>query len=77
MLRFLIGKAGAGKTAAVIGRNQGEYGAGIGDSILLAPRQPTEAERELLPRPAGTGFPLYAEVLSFLARPPHGRREAR
>ena len=65
MLRFLIGKAGAGKTAAVIDEIRANMARGIGDSILLVPEQYShEAERELC-RACGDRLSLFAEVLSF------------
>ena len=65
MLRFLIGKAGTGKTAAVIAEIKANMERGIRDSILLVPEQYShEAERELC-RACGDRLSLYAEVLSF------------
>ena len=65
MLRFLIGKAGAGKTAAVIREIKENMERGIGGNILLVPEQYShEAERELC-RVCGDRLSLYAEVLSF------------
>ena len=65
MLRLLIGKAGSGKTAAVIGEIRRAVQAGRGGSMLLVPEQYShEAERELC-RVCGDSLSLYAEVLSF------------
>ena len=65
MLRFLIGRAGAGKTAALIREIQENMARGIGGNILLVPEQYShEAERELC-RVCGDSLSLYAEVLSF------------
>ena len=65
MLRFLIGRAGAGKTAAVIAGIKANMEHGIRDNILLVPEQYShEAERELC-RVCGDRLSLYAEVLSF------------
>ena len=65
MLRLLIGKAGSGKTAAVIGEIRRAVQAGRGGSMLLVPEQYShEAERELC-RACGDSLSLYAEVFSF------------
>ena len=65
MLKFLIGRAGAGKTAAVIRQIRDRVAAGRAGSILLVPEQYShEAERELC-RACGDSLSLYAEVLSF------------
>lgn len=65
MLRLLIGKAGSGKTAAVIEEIKNNVEHGIGGSIMLVPEQYShEAERELC-RVCGDRLSLYAEVLSF------------
>ena len=65
MLRFVIGRAGAGKTAALIREIQENMARGIGGNILLVPEQYShEAERELC-RVCGDSLSLYAEVLSF------------
>ena len=65
MLHFLIGRAGAGKTAAVIRRIRERVLSGEAGSILLVPEQYShEAERELC-RACGDSLSLYAEVLSF------------
>ncbi len=65
MLKFLTGRAGAGKTAAVIGEIRDRVSRGLGGSILLVPEQYShEAERELC-RACGDRLSLYAEVLSF------------
>ena len=76
MLRFVIGRAGAGKTAALIREIQENMARGIGGNILLVPEQYShEAERELC-RVCGDSLSLYAEVLSFsgLARSLETRR---
>ena len=65
MLRLLIGPAGTGKTAAVMGEIKQDMERGRGGSILLVPEQYShEAERELC-RVCGDRLSLYAEVLSF------------
>ena len=65
MLRFVIGRAGAGKTAALIREIQENMARGIGGNVLLVPEQYShEAERELC-RVCGDSLSLYAEVLSF------------
>ena len=65
MLHFLIGRAGAGKTAAVIDRLRERCRRGQAGGILLVPEQYShEAERELC-RACGDRLSLYAEVLSF------------
>ena len=76
MLQFLIGRAGTGKTAAVIDEIKANMARGLGDNILLVPEQYShEAERELCRR-CGDRLSLYAEVLSFsgLARRVESRR---
>ena len=65
MLRFLIGRAGAGKTAALIREIKENMDRGVGGNILLVPEQYShEAERELC-RVCGDRLSLFAEVLSF------------
>ena len=65
MLRFLIGKAGAGKTAAVMDEIRRRVEQRQPGAILLVPEQYShEAERELC-RVCGDSLSLYAEVLSF------------
>jgi len=65
MLRLIIGKAGAGKTGAVIGEIRRAVEAGRGGSMLLVPEQYShEAERELC-RVCGDSLSLYGEVFSF------------
>ena len=65
MLRFLIGKAGAGKTAALMEEIRQRTAAKQPGAILLVPEQYShEAERELC-RVCGDSLSLYAEVLSF------------
>jgi len=76
MLEFLIGRAGAGKTGALIRRIKENMERGERGSILLVPEQYShEAERELC-RACGDRLSLYAEVLSFsgLARSLEARR---
>ena len=76
MLEFLIGRAGAGKTAALIGRIRENMERREKGSILLVPEQYShEAERELC-RACGDSLSLYAEVLSFsgLARSLESKR---
>ncbi len=76
MLRFVIGRAGAGKTAALIREIRENMLRGMGGNILLVPEQYShEAERELC-RVCGDSLSLYAEVLSFsgLARSLETRR---
>ena len=76
MLRFVIGRAGAGKTAALIREIKENMARGIGGNILLVPEQYShEAERELC-RVCGDSLSLYAEVLSFsgLARSLEAKR---
>ena len=65
MLRFLIGKAGVGKTAAVMEEIRQRVEKRQPGAILLVPEQYShEAERELC-RVCGDSLSLYAEVLSF------------
>ncbi len=65
MLRLMIGKAGTGKTAAVIAEIREAVEAGRGGGMLLVPEQYShEAERELC-RACGDRLSLYAEVFSF------------
>ena len=65
MLSLIIGKAGAGKTGAVIGEIADAVKARQGRRILIVPEQYShEAERELC-RSCGDSLSLYAEVLSF------------
>ena len=65
MLRLIIGRAGSGKTAAVIGEIAEAVSEGRGGSMLLVPEQYShEAERELCER-CGDSLSLYAEVFSF------------
>ena len=65
MVRLILGRAGAGKTALVF-REIAEYAArGEGNSVLLVPEQYShEAERELCAA-AGDTLSRYGEVLSF------------
>ncbi len=65
MLRLIIGKAGAGKTGAIIEEIRQAVAAGRGGSMLLVPEQYShEAERELC-RVCGDTLSLYGEVFSF------------
>ena len=65
MLKLLIGKAGTGKTAAVINEIKQAVDSGQPGRILLVPEQYShEAERELCRR-CGDTLSRYAEVFSF------------
>ena len=65
MLRLIIGKAGAGKTGAIIEEIRQAVAAGRGGRMLLVPEQYShEAERELC-RVCGDSLSLYGEVFSF------------
>ena len=65
MLRLILGKAGAGKTAAVIKEISQAVERREGGCLLLVPEQYShEAERELCLR-CGDRLSLYAEVFSF------------
>ena len=65
MLRLIIGKAGTGKTAAVIAEINEAVHKGLGGSMLIVPEQYShEVERELCAR-CGDSLSLYAEVFSF------------
>ena len=65
MLRLILGKAGTGKTAAVIGEIRQAVEARQGGRLLLVPEQYShEAERELCAA-CGDSLSLYAEVFSF------------
>ena len=65
MLRLILGKAGAGKTAAVMDEIRRAVEEGRGGQILLVPEQYShEAERELCAA-CGDRLSLYGEVLSF------------
>ena len=65
MLRLITGRAGSGKTAAVMAEIKENMARGIKGSIVLVPEQYShEAERELC-RVCGDELSLYAEVLSF------------
>ena len=65
MLTLLMGKAGSGKTAAVLGKIRENVIKKIPGSILLVPEQYShEAERELA-RICPDSMSLYAEVMSF------------
>lgn len=65
MLHIVTGKAGTGKTAAVMARIKDAVDKGLGGRLLIVPEQYShEAERELC-RICGDSLSLYAEVLSF------------
>lgn len=65
MLTLIIGKAGAGKTAAAIRRIEDAVQRGEGRRMLIVPEQYShEAERELC-RACGAALSRYAEVFSF------------
>ena len=65
MLRLICGKAGSGKTAAVINEINEAVKAQQGGRLLIVPEQYShEAERELC-RVCGDTLSLYAEVFSF------------
>ena len=65
MLKIIIGKAGTGKTTAVIEEIKQNMRKGLGGNMLIVPEQYShEAERELC-RACGDSLSLYAEVLSF------------
>ncbi len=67
MLRIIIGKAGTGKSAAIMAEIADAVRRQEGNSVLLVPEQYShEAERELCER-CGDSLSLYAEVLSFTA----------
>ena len=65
MLRIFYGRAGTGKSAAVMSEIKAAVDRGEGGYILLVPEQYShEAERELCAM-CGDSLSLYAEVLSF------------
>jgi len=67
MLTLLLGKAGSGKTTAIMENIRRSVDAEQGGSILIVPEQYShEAERELC-RVCGDTLSLYAEVMSFTA----------
>ena len=67
MLRLIIGRAGSGKTAAVMSEIGEQVAARQGGCMLIVPEQYShEAERELCER-CGDSLSLYAEVFSFTA----------
>ena len=67
MLRLFSGRAGAGKTGAVMEEIRAAVAEKKPGRILIVPEQYShEAERELC-RVCGNAMPLYAEVLSFSA----------
>lgn len=67
MLRLITGKAGSGKTAAVIREIASAVAEKRGGIYMIVPEQYShEAERELC-RACGDSLSLYAEVFSFTA----------
>lgn len=65
MLRLITGKAGTGKTAAIINEIKQAVDSGQAGRMLIVPEQYShEAERELCRR-CGDSLSLYAEVFSF------------
>lgn len=65
MLHLIIGKAGTGKTAAIIEKIRGAVQRCEGGHMLIVPEQYShEAERELCEK-CGDTMSLYAEVFSF------------
>ena len=65
MLRLILGPAGSGKTAAIVGEIARAVEEGRGGQLLLVPEQYShEAEKELC-RVCGASLSLYAEVFSF------------
>ena len=65
MLRLILGKAGTGKTAAIIKEIDAAVKARQGDRLLIVPEQYShEAERELC-AVCGDSLSLYGEVFSF------------
>ena len=65
MLRLITGKAGAGKTAAIINEIKNSVDSQQGGCLLIVPEQYShEAERELCAK-CGDTLSLYAEVMSF------------
>jgi len=65
MLRIIMGKAGTGKSSAIMREISASVSRGEGGSILLIPEQFShEAEREMCSI-CGDSMSLYAEVLSF------------
>ena len=65
MLRLIIGRAGSGKTGAVINEIAQAVENRQGGRMLIVPEQYShEAERELCRR-CGDSLSLYAEVFSF------------
>ncbi|MBR7082296.1 MAG: hypothetical protein IKI49_06325 [Oscillospiraceae bacterium] len=64
MLELMLGRAGSGKTAAVM-RSMGELHRGGRQSVMIVPEQYShDAERQLCAE-CGNGISLSAEVLSF------------
>ena len=67
MLRLIIGRAGSGKTSAMIAEIAEAVRCGRGGSMLIVPEQYShEAERELCEK-CGDTLSRYAEVFSFTA----------
>ena len=67
MLKIIIGKAGAGKTAGILNEIKRAVDACQGGRLLIVPEQYShEAEKELAAR-CGDSMSLYAEVFSFTA----------
>ena len=65
MVRLILGRAGAGKTARVFEEIAAAVSEGRDSLVLLVPEQYShEAEREMC-RTAGDALSLYGEVLSF------------
>ena len=65
MLRFILGRAGSGKTGMILNEIAGRAARREGGNYLIVPEQYShEAERELARR-CGDAMSLYAEVLSF------------
>ena len=63
MLRLLLGRAGTGKTAAVLRRIAAS--GGERRQVLIVPEQASHEMERRLCAEAGNGASLYAEVLSF------------
>ena len=77
MLRLMIGKAGAGKTAAIINEIKRDMASAHGRALMIVPEQYShEAERELC-RVCGDRLSMYAEVLSCARDRRKARRRSR
>ena len=73
MLRLILGRAGSGKTAAVMEEIRDAVREHRGGRILLVPEQYShEAERELC-AVCGDSLSLYGEVFSFSGMARRGR----